>query len=59
MVSDAADVLGAADRLKQYQVIVLGRDAEPFLTDAALANLQNWISRDGGSLVCYRGSPTA
>ena len=59
VVSDASDVLAGADRLKQYQVIVLGRDAEAFLTDAALTNLQNWISRDGGSLVCYRGAPTA
>jgi hypothetical protein len=55
----ASDVIGSADHLKGYQVIVLGRDAEAFLTDAAVTTLQNWIANDGGALVCYRGSPTS
>jgi len=59
VITDAADVLGSADRLRGYQVVVLGRDAEVFLTEAAVGHLQNWIAQDGGSLVCYRGSPTA
>ena len=59
IVSDPADLLASAERLRQYQIIVLGRDSEPFLTDAGIANLQNWIAHDGGSLVCYRGSPVA
>ena len=59
IISDAAEVLSSAERLRQYQVIVLGRDAECFLTDAGIANIQTWMTRDGGSLVCYRGSPVA
>ena len=54
-----ANVLASAERLQQYQIVVLGREAEAFLTDAAVANLQNWVSQDGGALVCSRGSPTA
>jgi hypothetical protein len=59
ILTEASELLGSADRLKGYQIVVLGRDAEVFLTDAAITNLQNWISQEGGSLVCYRGSPTA
>jgi hypothetical protein len=58
IVGDPAEVLGDADALKSYQVIVLGRDAEQFLTGVAMDRLQAWVSREGGSLVCYRGSPT-
>lgn len=58
IVSDPAEVLGDTDALKSYQVIVLGRDAEQFLTGAAMDRLQEWVAREGGSLVCYRGSPT-
>ena len=29
------------------------------MTEAAVTNLQNWVSHSGGALVCYRGSPTA
>ena len=59
VIEDAASVLADRAALKRYQIIVLGRQAEPFLTGPALDNLQNWISRDGGSLLCYRGPPTA
>jgi hypothetical protein len=40
-------------------VVVLGRDADVFLTDAVLPKLRAWVARDGGSLVCYRGQPVA
>jgi hypothetical protein len=59
IVNDAADALANPERLKAYQIVVLGRESEAFLTEQALANLQTWISRDGGALVCARGSPTA
>ncbi len=59
VISSAAAVLSDPAKLRRYQVIVLGRDAEPFLTDDALANLQSWVSQDGGALVCYRGEPVA
>ena len=51
------NILESSDSLRGYQVVVLGRDAETFLSDAAIAALQNWIAQDGGSLVCYRGAP--
>lgn len=59
IINNAADVLGDAEHLNGYQIVVLGRDAEVFLTDTAVDNLRNWISRDGGSLVCSRGAPAA
>ncbi|MCG8651525.1 MAG: VWA domain-containing protein [Pirellulales bacterium] len=50
-------VIGSADSLKKYQVIVLGRDAEAYLDDTTLGRLRNWVSTQGGSLVCARGAP--
>src|SRR5439155_8948943 len=52
-------ILRDESRLKANQIIVLGRDADAFLSDAALATLRTWLARDGGSLVCYCGQPTA
>ncbi len=57
IVSDPGSVIAGSDSLRGYQIVVLGRDAEAFLSDAAIANLANWIANDGGSLVCYRGAP--
>jgi hypothetical protein len=48
-----------ADGLAAYQLLVLGRDAEVFLTEQMLERLRTWIARDGGSLVCFRGAPVA
>jgi hypothetical protein len=42
-----------------YQLVVLGRDAEVFLTPPVLERLRRWIAHDGGSLICYRGTPVA
>ena len=53
-----ADTAAAAE-LRSYQVVVLGRDAEVFLTDPTLKLLRAWVLDDGGCLVCYRGQPTA
>ncbi|HCO22463.1 MAG TPA: hypothetical protein DIT97_05145, partial [Gimesia maris] len=59
IVSDPRALLNDAQQISQYQVIVLGRDSECFLSDTLVERLKNWVSRDGGSLVCYRGSPVA
>jgi hypothetical protein len=59
VLADAGAVLAKSDLLRGYQVVVLGRDVEAFLTEAGLDNLRDWIARDGGALVCYRGSPVA
>lgn len=59
ILSDPRTLLDDAEQMSQYQVIVLGRDSECFLSDTLVERLKNWVSRDGGSLVCYRGSPVA
>lgn len=59
VLNKATEPLARLDALKTYQIVVLGRDAEAFLTDATIANLQQWVRRDGGALVCFRGAPTA
>ncbi len=57
IVETGAEVLAGVDALKDYQVLVLGRDTEVFLTDAAMAGIRRWVAEKGGALVCYRGSP--
>ena len=59
MLTDPAQFTFDREKLRNYQVIVLGRGAEVFLTDAFLADLRLWISRDSGALVCSRGQPVA
>ncbi|QDT41958.1 hypothetical protein Pan241w_20380 [Gimesia alba] len=59
VLSDPHALLNDVKQISQYQVIVLGRDSECFLSEALVERLKNWVSRDGGSLVCYRGSPVA
>lgn len=59
VVTDAQSVLCDPAQLGQYQVVVLGRDSEAFLTADAVIGLQRWVSRDGGSLLCYRGAPAS
>lgn len=58
MVKDLSQLL-AAESLGTYQVVVLGRDAEAYLDGDVLQSLRNWISQDGGALVCFRGAPVA
>ncbi len=59
IIGDALEVLSDTESLNEYQIVVLGRDAEVFLSENTISNLRNWISRDGGSLVCSRGAPAA
>jgi hypothetical protein len=56
---DAGKFLSDADALAKYQVVILGRNAEAFLTDDALAKLRKWLSESEGSLVCFRGPPAS
>jgi hypothetical protein len=53
------EILGDAQSLDSYQVVVLGRQSEVFLADQALARLEKWLHEGQGSLVCYRGSPSS
>lgn len=59
ILTSIPDVLADPEKMKFYQVIVLGRDTEQFLNETSIANLRNWVSREGGSLLCYRGTPVA
>jgi hypothetical protein len=59
VVTAATEQVLSAKTLSGFQVIVLGRDAEVFLTSTVIERLRNWLARDGGSLVCFRGSPVA
>ncbi len=59
VVNDGGVVLAGPEGLKGYQVVVVGRDAEPFLSEAGLENLRDWIAHEGGALVCSRGCPVA
>ncbi|MEZ6128099.1 MAG: hypothetical protein R3C59_05430 [Planctomycetaceae bacterium] len=58
-MDNAQSVLQDRDRLSEYQILLLGREAESYLSDMAVENIRAWIAQDGGSLVCYRGSPVA
>lgn len=44
--------------LEDYRLVILGRDAESFLTPEAIENLRQWIARSGGCLLCARGAPS-
>jgi hypothetical protein len=54
--------LTADGELDRYQIVILGRDAEVFLSASsdspALTCLRRWLTEGNGSLVCFRGSPT-
>jgi hypothetical protein len=53
------EILAAKDGLARYQVVVLGRESDVFLGEERIVRLRNWVARDGGALVCYRGAPAA
>jgi hypothetical protein len=57
--NDARQLLADADVLSSYQIIVLGRDAEVFLSEQAVARLEKWLIEHEGSLVCFRGAPAS
>jgi len=56
---DAAKFLADANTLAEYQIVVLGRNADAFLGDEAVARLKKWLVENDGSLVCFRGAPSA
>ncbi len=59
VLSGPNEVLAGPNGLRRYQVIVLGRDADVFLGEELVGRLREWIAKDGGALVCYRGAPAA
>ncbi|MBS0263142.1 MAG: VWA domain-containing protein [Planctomycetes bacterium] len=59
VVPEGANVLADAKRLGAYQVVILGRDSDVFLSEEAISNLRQWVASDSGALVCFRGMPTS
>jgi hypothetical protein len=57
IMPNGANVLTEAGQLASYQVLVLGRDSESFLSDQAIDNVRQWVASDSGALVCCRGQP--
>lgn len=45
--------------LKQFRVVVLGRESGVFLSPQAIENVRQWLAKDGGCLVCSRGAPSS
>jgi hypothetical protein len=56
---DAARFLADPAGLATYQIVILGRGAEVFLSDEALVRLRKWLNDEDGSLVCFRGAPSS
>ncbi len=56
---DPEAVLARDGALDDYQIVILGRDAEVFLTDEGLGNLRRWLADRSVSLVCSRGAPAS
>ena len=58
-VDEVQSILQDPEKLRDYQILLLGREAETYLSETAVENIRTWIAQNGGSLVCYRGSPVA
>ncbi len=54
---ELASPLESAELLDKYRLIILGREANAFLTDSAVETLRNWVSKSGGCVLCSRGAP--
>ncbi|MGQ0635964.1 MAG: CARDB domain-containing protein [Planctomycetaceae bacterium] len=59
ILHDLSLLNAGGDGLASYQLVVLGRDSETFLSDDMVERLRDWVAHDGGALVCYRGAPVA
>src|SRR5205814_1072471 len=59
ILSEGSQLLTDRDALAKYQVVILGRDADVYLSDDALAQVKRWLREESGSLVCFRGPPAA
>ncbi|MFN9640969.1 MAG: hypothetical protein ACK56W_13305 [Pirellula sp.] len=57
MLEQAESPLESMELLEKFRVIVLGRDAEVYLSENGLNNLVEWLATKGGCLVCARGEP--
>lgn len=56
---DAGKLLCDPAALASYQIVILGHNAEAFLTEEAIGKLRKWLVESEGSLVCFRGPPAS
>jgi hypothetical protein len=56
--TDASSPLESIETLAKYAIVILGRDADAFLTEKGVENLRHWVSTTGGCLMCARGAPS-
>ena len=56
--NSAGKFLADPAALASYQIVILGRNAEVFLSTEAVARLTKWLDTNDGSLVCFRGAPS-
>ncbi len=54
---DLPSPLESPELLDEFRLVILGRDADSFLTENAIEVLRDWISQRGGCLLCSRGAP--
>ncbi len=59
VIPDGREVLEHRSALARFQVVVLGRESESFVSEAAADNLRDWVGTESGALVCFRGQPMA
>lgn len=57
--SNAESFLTNRKFLSQFQIVVLGRSTETYLTDDALIELRSWLAANDRALVCFRGAPAS
>ncbi|PQO29061.1 vWA domain-containing protein [Blastopirellula marina] len=57
--SSAESFLTNRQFLSQFQIVVLGRSTETYLTDEALIELRSWLADNDRALVCFRGAPAS
>jgi hypothetical protein len=59
VAEDFETSLASQGGLRSFQILVLGRDSDVYLTDSFVVLLKDWVAKDGGSLICHRGAPMA
>lgn len=57
--SSAEAFFNESGGLDDYLIVVLGRDADVFLTEERIVKLKRWVGQQEGSLVCFRGPPAS
>lgn len=58
VLSHVDAILKTSQVLDAYQIILLGREVEPFLSASVLAGLETWMAAGGGALICHRSVHT-